>query len=75
MGSRENRSDIVTIVFVFFVAILLEYVEAFSLVEDETLSYRQILRTHYASEEFTSPSDDILVVYTDEAFYSEYDKL
>jgi adenylate cyclase len=74
MGSRENRSDIVTIVFVFFVAILLEYVEAFSLVEDETLSYRQILRTHYASEEFTTPSEDILIVYTDEVFYADYDK-
>ncbi len=73
MGTNENRNDIVTIVLIFIVAILLEYVEAFSLVEDESLSYRQILRTHYADEYLTSPSEDVLVVYTDEAFYAEYD--
>ncbi len=74
MGTIGNRKDVITIVFVFFLAIILEYLEAFSLIEDETLSYRQILRTHYADPELTTHSEDILIVYTDEAFYEEYDK-
>ncbi len=74
MSNNKNRNDIIAIIFVFLLAILLEYVEAFSLIEDETLSYRQILRTHYADESLTNPSDDVVVVYTDEGFYAEYDK-
>ncbi len=74
MGSNQNRNDILAIVLVFVLAVLFEFLEVFSLIEDETLSYRQILRTHFADEEYTSPSDDILVVYTDEDFYTDYDK-
>ena len=74
MGTTGNRKDVIAIVVVFFLAVILEYLEAFSLIEDEMLSYRQILRTHYADPELTSPSEDILIVFTDEAFYEEYDK-
>ena len=74
MGESRKRYDLITIVFVFLFAIIMEYREAFSLLEDETLSYRQILRTHYADESLTSPSEDIVIVYTDEEFYTEYDK-
>ncbi len=74
MATSVKRIDIIAIVFVFVIAIFLEYVEAFSLIEDETLSYRHILRTHYADEELMSPSEDILIVYTDEEFYGAYDK-
>ncbi len=55
-------------------AMLLEYREAFSLLEDETLSYRHILRTHFGDEAYTRPSEDVVIVYTDEDFYEEYDK-
>ncbi|HAK52138.1 MAG TPA: adenylate/guanylate cyclase domain-containing protein [Gammaproteobacteria bacterium] len=74
MGEPGKRYDIITVVFVFLLAIVLEYREAFSLIEDETLSYRQILRTHYANDEYISPSEDVVIVYTDEDFYAEYDK-
>ncbi len=74
MGEPRKRYDLITVVFVFLLATVLEYREAFSLLEDETLSYRQILRTHFASEELTSPSDNVVIVYTDEEFYTEYDK-
>ena len=74
MGEPRKRYDLITVVFVFLLATVLEYREAFSLLEDETLSYRQILRTHFASEELTAPSDDVVIVYTDEEFYAEYDK-
>ena len=74
MGSNQQRYDLIAVVFFFLVAMFLEYREAFSLIEDETLSYRQILRTHYGDDFFTNPSEDVVIVFTDEAFYTEYDK-
>ena len=43
---KEKPFDRVVIVIIFMMAMLIEYLEAFYLIEDETLSYRQILRTH-----------------------------
>ena len=74
MGSSQKRYDLIAVVFFFLLAMILEYREAFSLIEDETLSYRQILRTHYGDDFLTSPSEDVVIVYTDEEFYEEYDK-
>ena len=74
MGINQKRYDLIAVVFLFLLAMILEYREAFSLLEDETLSFRQILRVHYADEYLTSPSKEVIVLYTDEAFYEEYDK-
>ncbi len=74
MGYYQQRYDLIAVVFFFLVAMFLEYREAFSLIEDETLSYRQILRTHYGDDFFTNPSEDVVIVFTDEEFYAEYDK-
>ena len=71
---QEKPLDRVVIVFIFLMAMILEYREAFSLLEDETLSYRQILRTHFGDDAYTSPSEKVIIVYTDEDFYEEYDK-
>ena len=71
---KEKPFDRVVIVIIFMMAMLLEYREAFSLIEDETLSYRQILRTHFGDDFLTSPSEEVIIVYTDEDFYAEYDK-
>ncbi|HKI74381.1 MAG TPA: CHASE2 domain-containing protein, partial [Pseudomonadales bacterium] len=72
MGNSNRRYDLISIVIVFAVALLLQYTQAFSLLENETLSYRQILRTHYGATRYTAPSSDIVIVYTDEAFYKDY---
>jgi len=74
MGKSGKRNDLIVIVGVFLLAIVFEYRETFSLIEDETLSYRQLLRTYYADPEMTSPVEDIVIVYTDEEFYEAYDK-
>ena len=74
MNKNQKHYDLIAVVFFFLLAIFLEYREAFSLIEDETLSYRQILRTHYGDESLVSPHEDLVIVYTDEAFYEEYDK-
>ena len=72
MGPNQQRFDLIAVVFFFLLAMGLEYREAFSLVEDETLSYRQILRTHFGDGLLTSPSEDVVIVFTDEQFYAEY---
>ena len=41
--------------------------------EDETISYRHLLRTEYGDPALTNPSPEVTVVYTDEAFYEEYE--
>ena len=69
---RKNY-DLIAIGIFFCGAALLEYQESFSLFEDETLSYRQILRTHLGDSDDTAPARDVVIVYTDEEFYSEYD--
>ena len=74
MQNQGNRVDIPVVVAFFLLALLLEVTEGFSLVENETLSYRQILRTHLADPYYSEPSEDVFVVYTDEAFYEDYDK-
>lgn len=74
MALDQKRYDLIAVVFIFLLAMILEYREAFSLIEDETLSYRQIVRTHYGDDFYTNPSEDIVIVYTDEDFYTEYDK-
>ncbi len=74
MGATDKRFDIIAIIVLFLLAVFLEYNEAFSLIEDETLSYRHLFRTYNADEEITSPSEEVVIVYTDEAFYEEYDK-
>tara|TARA_R110002072_G_scaffold1598_6_gene13617 strand:- start:48393 stop:50468 length:2076 start_codon:yes stop_codon:yes gene_type:complete len=74
MGALNQRYDILVVLMVFFLAIFFESRESFSLLEDETLSYRQLLRAHNAPEAVTSPLEEVVIVFTDEAFYTEYDK-
>ena len=74
MEILEKRHDIAAVVALFLLAIILEYQEAFSLIEDETLSYRQLVRTYYGIPEEVAPTEDVVIVYTDEDFYAEYDQ-
>lgn len=67
-----NRVDIPIVIGLFALALLLEFIEAFSIFEDETLSYRHLLRTLHGDEEIVQVNEDVWVVYTDEDFYTEY---
>ena len=69
MRSNKKYFDLLAIFLIFLLAAVFEYKEAFSLLEDETLSYRQLLRAYNADPAVTAPSEDVVIVYTDEAFY------
>ena len=73
MVTIKKNYDLFAVILLFALAALLEFQENFSLIEDETLSYRQILRTHLGDPRITEPARDVVIVYTDEEFYSEYD--
>lgn len=68
-----KRYDVLWTVVIFLLMIPLIRFEAFSLVEDELLSWRHLLRWQMADSQVTTFSaNDIILVRTDEAFYSEY---
>ncbi|MBF0379410.1 MAG: CHASE2 domain-containing protein [Magnetococcales bacterium] len=68
-----ERWDIVGTVLLFLLAIPAEYYEIFSLLEDQTISFRQILRVGYGDPDKTRFSKDkIVLVNTDEEFFKEY---
>ena len=49
-----------------------ERFEVFSLLEDQTISIRQIFRTVFGDPELTTLRDEIMIVALDEALYEEY---
>lgn len=72
MTGLLKRYDILFTIAIFLLAIPAEYKETFSLVEDQTLTVRQLLRTTYGDPVQTQFVDDIVLVNTDEEFFEEY---
>ena len=72
MKNPLKRWDVsITIVF-FLLTIPAERFETFSLLEDQTISIRQIFRTVFGDSELTRLRDEIMIVALDEALYEEY---
>jgi CHASE2 domain-containing sensor protein/tRNA A-37 threonylcarbamoyl transferase component Bud32 len=72
MKNPLKRWDVaVTLVF-FLLTIPAERFEVFSLLEDQTISYRQIFRSVFGDPELTRLRDEIMIVSLDEASYEEY---
>ena len=72
LGKARELFDLPLIVCVFILFTALEYSEAFTLVEDELLSYRQAFRHASGDQQAVKPLPSVRVIYTDEAFYDEY---
>ena len=73
MKSLIKRYDILITIILFLLAIPAEYREAFSLLEDQTISIRHMLRMNMADPEKTRFSKNkIVLVNTDEAFFEAY---
>ena len=69
MKNPLKRWDVaITLVF-FLLTIPAERFEVFSLLEDQTISYRHILRTVYGDPEYTRLRDEIMIVALDEDLY------
>ncbi|MBF0589035.1 MAG: CHASE2 domain-containing protein [Magnetococcales bacterium] len=72
MYTYFKRVDVLIILALFLGAGLAEFGERFSLLEDQTLSFRHILRLRYGPEAQTRFSDNITLVKTDETFFDAY---
>ncbi|MBF0188577.1 MAG: CHASE2 domain-containing protein [Magnetococcales bacterium] len=68
---RPRRHALFTLA-VFIIVALAEYVEVFSLLEDQSLTVRHMLRMRYGAPEQTHFSDDIVFVSLDDAFFEDY---
>ena len=71
LAKLREQFDLPLIVLAFLVLLALERTEAFTLVEDELLSYRQTFRHAYGDQDAVQPLPSVRVIYTDAAFYEE----
>ncbi len=72
MKNPLKRWDVFLTLIIFLLAIPAERFEIFSVLEDQTISYRHLLRQVYGDAEITSLADEIALVSLDEALYEEY---
>ena len=73
MQNLLKRYDILWTVVIFLLMIPAERFEAFSLIEDEFLGFRQLLRWQFAEQaDVTFSQNQIVLVNTDEQFYDAY---
>ncbi|MEO5375382.1 MAG: adenylate/guanylate cyclase domain-containing protein [Alphaproteobacteria bacterium] len=72
MEKLFRRYDILLIIMLFLMVVPAERAELFSLAEDQTLSFRHLMRMSYGDVQANRASPDIVLVNTDEAFFKAY---
>lgn len=72
MKNPLRRWDVVLTLALLLLTIPAERYEMFSLFEDQTISFRQILRTTLGDPELSQLREEILIVALDESLYDEY---
>lgn len=72
MKNPLKRWDVFLTLILFLLVIPAERYEIFSLLEDQTISFRHVFRAALGDPEITRLSEDILLVSLDESTYEEY---
>jgi serine/threonine-protein kinase len=72
MKNPFKRWDVFVALLLFLATIPAERFEIFSLLEDQTISIRHILRVGLADPEQTQLREEVMIVALDEALYEEY---
>jgi adenylate cyclase len=72
MKNPLKRWDVFLTLLVLMLTIPAERFELFSLIEDQTISFRHILRNSLGDPEDRRLRDDIIIVALDEPLYEEY---
>ncbi len=72
MKNPLKRWDVFLTLVVLLLTIPAERLELFSLVEDQTISFRHLLRTTFGDEATVELRDEIMLVALDEELYAEY---
>ncbi|MDM8552373.1 ATP-binding protein [Desulfobacterales bacterium HSG2] len=75
MKKLLKRYEILFVILLFLLSVPAEYYEIFSLLEDQTIFFRHLMRSDIINrKEMTFSYDKIALVTIDEAFFSEYGK-
>lgn len=72
MKNPLKRWDVAAAVLFLLLTIPAERFEIFSLLEDQTISYRHIFRTVFGDSQHTQLREEIMIVTLDEGLYEEY---
>ncbi len=72
MKNPLKRWDVFLTLVLFLLTIPAERFELFSLLEDQSISFRHILRTTLGDPDVVQLSEDIMIVALDEDLYAEY---
>ena len=72
MKNPLKRWDVALTLVIFLLTIPAERFEVFSLLEDQTISFRHILRSSLGDPELTRLREEIMIVALDEDLYTEY---
>jgi len=72
MKNPLKRWDVALTLIIFLFTIPAERFEVFSLLEDQTISFRHILRVSLGDPELTQLREEIMIVALDEDLYAEY---
>ncbi|MBF0424638.1 MAG: adenylate/guanylate cyclase domain-containing protein [Magnetococcales bacterium] len=72
MKKLLKRYDVFLTILFFLLAIPAAHYEFFSLLEDQTLSFRHILRMSYGNQKAVAPGNEVVLINTDEAFFRDY---
>lgn len=72
MKNPLKRWDVFVTLLFFLLTIPAERYEVLSLVEDQTISFRHILRAGFGDPEIMQLREEIMIVALDEALYEEY---
>jgi signal transduction histidine kinase/HPt (histidine-containing phosphotransfer) domain-containing protein/DNA-binding NarL/FixJ family response regulator len=73
MKNLLKRFDILFVVLLFFLSVPAEYYEIFSRLEDQSISFRHLMRVTFGDQKFMAfPHDKIVLVTINEDFFQEY---
>ncbi|GAB0058669.1 hypothetical protein SIID45300_03022 [Candidatus Magnetaquicoccaceae bacterium FCR-1] len=72
LGRFLFRYDILATIILFLLMIPAEYHETFALLEEQTISFRHLLRLSHGDPQKMRPSQEIMLVNTDEKFFERY---
>ena len=72
MKNPLKRWDVALALVFLLLTVPAERYEVFSLIEDQTISYRHIFRTVFGDPSHTRLRDEIMIVTLDEDLYEEY---
>ena len=72
MKRIKSRLDILSIILFFILALVGDYFESFTLIEDQLITFRQLIRNSFGKNSESFPFHQVSIVTINESFYRDY---